>query len=309
MSSAAAFAVVGCVVVYASYRLADARRRFRHVAAAYARDGFVAPLRILSASEAAEALAALDAHEMACGGALHGDARFKLHLLYPWAAKLVRHPRLTKAVAAALGTNDLLVWSSDINAKPAATPTFASAHQDSTYANLEPADGALTAWLALTDAPSEAGCLVFAAGSHRLGQVHHTETHAPDNLLSLGQRIDGFDESSGGDGTAAELLAGEASLHSFRTIHWSGPNRSKRRRVGFAIRYVRADIGRAEGGRRARESATLVRGHYTPSQGAFDLEPEPQHAAGEAERASHQDAMARERQNYFQSDCSRRVYK
>ena len=49
---------------------------------------------------------------------LTGDDRFDIHLLFPWAAAIVRHPTLVNAVRDALGTNNILVWSSDINIKP-----------------------------------------------------------------------------------------------------------------------------------------------------------------------------------------------
>ncbi len=211
-------------------------------------------------------------------------------------------PALLEAARAALGTDDVLVWSSDLNDKAALSPTQASAHQDSTYANLVPSDAALTAWLALSDAPEEAGCLVFARGSHALGQLEHATdarhgARVEHNLLAFNQTVTGY---TAADGTAAPLRAGEASLHSFRTVHWSPPNRSPHRRVGLAIRYVAGTVVRDAARVRARESATLVCGEYEPLEGAFDLEPEPAVDAGEAERRAHEDAMRRERENYFE---------
>ena len=61
----------------------------------------------------------------------------------------------------------------------------------------------------------------------------------------------------------------EASLHSFRTLHWSGPNLTALRRVGLAVRYVRADVQRSRRLRR-RESAMLACGTYVAAEGAFD---------------------------------------
>jgi hypothetical protein len=61
----------------------------------------------------------------------------------------------------------------------------------------------------------------------------------------------------------------EASLHSFRTLHWSGPNLTALRRVGLAVRYVRADVQRSRRLRR-RESAMLACGQYDAAEGAFD---------------------------------------
>ena len=58
-------------------------------------DGFWAPLMPLTPQQAAEALAQLDRHaqrvrrsETARAEELVGEERFKLHLLYPWAAQL-----------------------------------------------------------------------------------------------------------------------------------------------------------------------------------------------------------------------------
>lgn len=263
-----------------------------------ARDGFASPLRVLGRDAAVDALAAFERFEASRGGQLCGDDRFKLHLLLPWVSALVRHPALLAAARAALGTSDLLVWSSDINDKAPHSAKYASPHQDSTYASLCPADAAVTAWLALTDAPSEAGCLVFARGSHLRGQLPHApQPAAADNLLSFGQSVREYEDGSGA-GTVAPLLAGEASLHFFRAVHWSPPNTTAGRRLGLAIRYVAASVVRS-GSTRARESATLVSGAYESCGGAFDLEAEPTSEAGQAEWAQHEAAMAREKSNYF----------
>lgn len=74
----------------------------------------------------------------------------------------------------------------------------------------------------------------------------------------------------------------KASLHTFRTLHWSGPNLTSTRRVGLALRYVRADVARSRPLRR-RESATVAAGRYDARRGAFDVEMEPRRALGEEE--------------------------
>ena len=65
---------------------------------------------------------------------------------------------------------------------------YVSWHQDATYFALEPACH-VTAWVALTDAPVEAGCMEVVPGSHRLGQLRHAEMQDPENLLSRGQTL------------------------------------------------------------------------------------------------------------------------
>ena len=247
---------------------------------------------------------------------LTGDDRFDIHLLFPWAAALVRHPTLVNAVRDALGTDNVLVWSSDINNKPPHSRKYVSPHQDSTYAKLSPASGAVTAWVALTDAPAEAGCMTFAIGSHLLGQLPHKTEEEDDtiagensikndnNMLTFNQTIDGYGENEyTGRIAIGKLKAGEASLHYFHTVHWSTPNTTAYPRVGLAIRYIRADIQRTcdeeNEHHLTRESATLVSGIYDPSIGAFDLEPEPRVSAGVNELRVHADSLARQRMNYF----------
>lgn len=248
---------------------------------------------------------------------LAGDDRFDLHLLFPWAACLVRHPTLISAVRVALGTDNILVWSSDINNKPPHSQKYVSPHQDSTYANLSPASGAVTAWVALTDASEEAGCMAFAIGSHLLGQLpHRTEeedvntsenNNCYNNMLTFNQTIDGYGKNEyKGRVAIGRLKAGEASLHYFHTVHWSTPNTTDYPRVGLAIRYIRADIQRCceeeNDVHLTRESVTLISGNYDPSiAGAFDLESEPKVSAGVNELRVHADSLARQRMNYFAS--------
>ena len=113
-------------------------------------EGFWAPLCPLSAAEAAEALEKLDQHAQQVVGPsataeeLVGEQRFKLHLLYPWAAQLVCHPVILEAVKQALGTPNLLVWFSEVNAKGPRSSCHAAPHQDGIFASLAPNDAVIT---------------------------------------------------------------------------------------------------------------------------------------------------------------------
>jgi len=155
--------------------------------------------------------------------------------------------------------------------------------------------------------------MAFAPGSHLLGPLPHEETSTAENMLAFGQTIEirrgdvvGGGGGGGGGGVVGALMAGGASLHYFRTVHWSGPNATDVRRVGLAIRYVRADMGREERAAAAapatRETATLVSGTYDPATGSFDLEPIPLVPAGEEEVRAHAESLARQRANYFGGD-------
>jgi len=182
-----------------------------------------------------------------------GDWRFRVHLLQDWALAVATSEVLVKAVKKVLATENVLVWSTDLNIKDPNTEKFYSWHQDSTYAGLHPAGNCVTAWYALTDATELNGCLRFSPGSHVFGQVEHVEGfREKENALSLSQRVSDSQtiDAATSNQVLLELNAGEASLHSFFTIHCSGPNSSQNSRVGLAIRYVDASKVQPREGKR-----------------------------------------------------------
>ena len=204
--------------------------------AAYARDGFVFPLDILSADEAAGLRADLEAAE----DAVRADKR-KLGMVRGYPARLlpsfdalIRHPRMVAAASAVLGP-DLMVWGSGLFIKEANTPNYVSWHQDLTYWGLDQADE-VTLWVALSPATPESGCMRFVAGSHRRNIVPHADSFAADNLLTRGQEI--AVEVDERDAVDVVLKPGQASLHHGHLFHASGPNRTGDRRIGAAIRYI-----------------------------------------------------------------------
>ncbi len=238
----------------------------------YQDQGYIAPVPALSTAEAADLRARLEAYE-ASAGALAGPLRQKSHLLFTWLNDLIRHPRLLDAVEDVIGP-DILCWSTGFFTKNARDPSYVSWHQDSTYWGLEPPD-IVTAWVALSDSTLANGAMRVIPGTHRMDQLAHHDTFAPDNLLSRGQEI--AVEVDEREAVALELRAGEMSLHHVRLIHGSDPNPSDSRRIGFAIRYIPTYVRQVVGG---HDSATLVRGedryhHFAPEQRpAFDMAPE-----------------------------------
>ena len=181
--------------------------------AGYERDGFLCPLPALSAAEAAECRARLEAFEAAQGRSLAripGQLRAKTHLLFPWLAALVRHPAVLAAVSDLIGP-DLLVYHLTLWIKDAGDAAFVSWHQDGTYFGLEPADRHVTAWVALTDSTPETGCVTALPGSHRRGQLSHASRRAADNLLSNGQVVEA--EVDAAAAVPLVVRAGEFSLH------------------------------------------------------------------------------------------------
>lgn len=246
-------------------RLTEEQRR------TYEAEGFCHPIRALSGDEAAAYRKRFEAYEAANGGWYELSKGQKLYLLQTWAAELSKHPKVLDAVEDVLGP-DLFVWGLSLFVKDANDPGYVTWHQDSTYWGLDKPD-VVTAWIALSPATRESGCMKMLPGSQKLEQLPHHDTLAKDNLLTRGQEIAvDVDEAKA---RYVELQPGEISLHHVRTVHASAPNRSDDRRIGVAIRYIPPYVRQINGG---RDSAWLVRGedrygnfvHETPPVGDMD---------------------------------------
>jgi hypothetical protein len=145
----------------------------------YRQDGYVSPIRVMFAAEAAQYRSKLEAIE-ASGRLPAGALRTKSHLLLTWVDDIVRHPRVLDA------------WG------------------------LEPAD-IVTAWIALSESTSENGAMRVVPATHTMEVVPHDDTFAADNLLSRGQEISvEFDEAKA---VALEQKPGQMYLHHIKQIH------------------------------------------------------------------------------------------
>lgn len=229
---------------------------------AYARDGYLFPIRVLSEAEARAYRQRLEAAEASGDPRVKQYLRTKSHLVFTWCDALIRHPKVLDAVEDVIGP-DILCWSSGFFNKEARDPAYVSWHQDLTYWGLDPAD-IVTAWIALSPATPESGCMKFWPGSHKLEILPHKDTFAKQNLLSRGQEIQvEVDERA----VVFDVLQpGEMSLHHVKLVHGSEANRSGDRRIGFVIRYIPTYVRQVVG---EADSATLVRGvdryhHFAP---------------------------------------------
>ena len=244
----------------------------------YRRDGFVYPVPVLSASEAADYRRRFEDYERLNGGWYELSKGQKLYLLQTWVAKLASHPGILDAVEDLMGP-DIMVWGTSLFVKDAHDPAFVSWHQDSTYWGLSKPD-VLTAWVALSPATEESGCMRMIPGTQNWGQVPHTDTLANENLLTRGQEI--AQEVEEDRAVFVELQAGEISFHNIRTVHGSEPNRSDDRRIGVAVRYIPPHVEQLKA---ENDSAWLVRGtdeyghfvHETPPKTDMDKEALAEH--------------------------------
>ncbi len=234
--------------------------------AAFHRDGYLAPIRVMPEAEMAQYWQRVENLKLAHGDAIGPYLRSNPHLVLPWLYDLISDPRILDCVASVLGPN-LICWSSSFFAKEAHDPAYVTWHQDSTYWGLEPHE-ILTAWIAFTPSTRANGCMRVVPGSHKAGQVSHIDTFAEGNLLSRGQEIAvDVDDASAVD---IELAPGEMSLHHVRLVHGSEPNSTAAPRYGFTIRFIPTHVRQIG----ARTTALLARG--VDDYGHFDPEPRPQ---------------------------------
>ena len=77
-------------------------------------------------------------------------------------------------------------------------------------------------------------------GSHKDNFKKHKDTFDEDNLLTRGQTIENVPAK---DIIPIILKPGQLSIHHPMTVHGSGPNLSKSRRIGFAIQsYIGTNV-------------------------------------------------------------------
>jgi len=155
--------------------------------AAYQEQGFLAPVPVMSREQAAAYRRAFERYERENGGWYELSQGQKLYLLQRWVAALVSHPRILDVVEDVLGPN-ILCWATTLFVKEPGEPAYVSWHQDSTYWGLSKPE-VVTAWVALSPATRQSGCMKMLPGSHWLAQLAHRDTLHPDNLLSRGQEV------------------------------------------------------------------------------------------------------------------------
>lgn len=236
--------------------------------AAYQRDGYLFPRRVMTANEAAACRASLDAYYEKYGDAARGNGLMtkKPHLLLRWIADLIRNPMIVDQVEDIIGP-DILCWSTALWAKQPGTKHFVSWHQDANYWGLSSTQ-IVSAWVAITPSTIENGCMRFQPGSHKKPLPHDDKTHE-ENLLSRGQTIsDGIDETKAVD---IELQPGEFALFDVNMAHSSKPNTSNDDRIGISIRYIAGDVYQTKAN---HDCATLIRGRDLA--GFFEHEPIPE---------------------------------
>src|SRR5690348_2989070 len=207
--------------------------------AQYRYDGYLFPFPALSPKELAECNQGLARYEAWLGKSVNeADRRWRSagYVMLPWLDALVLNSRILAVVEDLIGP-DILVYTATFFIKEALSPTFAAWHQDATYFGLDLYEH-VTAWVALSDASAEAGCMEVLSSEGKPRQLHHAALGLANSINGGGQAIvERFAEDAT---TMMALEAGSFSLHHTLCRHRSAPNRARHRRVGIGISYIPA---------------------------------------------------------------------
>ncbi len=235
----------------------------------YWQEGFIDGIEVLSDEDVKIHRAHLENAERALGHSLHYMSRVHTVLRSPF--ELATHPALVNLVEKIIGP-DILLHNVTYIIKEPHTKNFASFHQDLTYWGFDGTEQ-VSAWLALSPATAESGCMRFIPGSHRSGLRDQVTGDDPDNVLFQSQTIEDVNEE---EVVYSTLLPGRASLHHGWAIHASGPNISDDRRIGLNVQYISPKMKQTKD---ASDSAILIRGedrygHFIADQPATEWLPE-----------------------------------
>ena len=204
----------------------------------YHNSGFLSPVNILNDDEITKSLNEIESFEKETGKAIVFPHKSRCHQLFSWADYLVHHPKILDAVEDIIGPN-ILCYHATLWVKPAKSNSFVRWHQDGTYFFLDPAKH-VTAWVALTVADEDAGCMQVIPGSHKNDFIDHNDDADPNNMIPRGQglAIDVDTEAS----VSMPLQPGQMSLHHTKLFHASFNNRRDTRRIGFGISYIPTEV-------------------------------------------------------------------
>ena len=224
--------------------LESLRRLSPEAVAAFNRDGYTVLREAVPATELAAIREIIDAIEAGIEDTvltLDGERRFTYKAdAMTFARNLVaRSERIRNFIAAPLfrdighdliGPDVRLYWDQAVYKKPGKAREFPW-HQDNGYTFTEP-QAYLTCWLALSDAPIEAGCPWVLPGLHRLGTLLHDDT--PDGIAVRGSD----DPEIAAGATPCPVTAGDMVIFSSLTPHKTGANVADHVRKAYIVQLM-----------------------------------------------------------------------
>jgi len=219
----------------------------------YNNNGYVAPINVLLENETNAIRSEIEFIEKKFPKEIESSGRYNAHLISPLLDQVVHSSKILDPVESIIGKN-ILVCGTTLFIKNPNEEGFVSYHQDAKYIGLEPHNW-VTAWIAITDANEENGCMKMWAGSHKDNLKDHNQKFNDGNLLTRGQTVENVPEK---EVKPLVLSAGQMSLHHPTLVHGSGLNKSNDRRIGFVIQsYIGSNVKQVLG----KNSVQIARGN------------------------------------------------
>ena len=215
----------------------------------YEKNGFLNAVNIMPEEDAKKHANAVEVAEKKIGP-LHYKP--KMHTLMTSAYDIATSSDLLDVVEAIIGP-DILLYNTTYIIKEPYSKSHVSWHQDLTYWGFEGGQQ-ISAWVALTPATKENGCMRMIPSSHTKGHKKHHTLKEDNNILLQGQTVFNVDEEQA---VYCPLQKGEASFHHGWTLHSSMPNKTDERRIGLNIQYITPDMKQVKN---TTDSAILLRG-------------------------------------------------
>ena len=249
---------------------------------AFQRDGFLTGLPLLSVEACTQFMHQADRFTQNYPKDVHWAFDIKANLLFDWVYEIGVTPALLDVIEHLIG-HDILLTNSIFRIKPPGSETRYGWHQDAARIQVEPPF--VLAYLAISEATSENGCLRVIPGSHVAVEPFELISYACERKVA--RTID-VDEGQAVDLT---LKQGEVALLHCNTVHGSGKNFSGRPRFGLINDYTPAGAHQSTG----TGSGQVVRGRN--SGGGFATEKIPVGAFTEDNILSRRSTLMRYPEN------------
>jgi len=135
----------------------------------------------------------------------------------------------TEALAKQLLGEDMVFDFDMLISKDGGSPAETPWHQDESYWPDLPDKRALSFWFPMEDASVENGCMWFVPGSHKRGLLPHRPVRPGHHVMQTKEEV------PPGDGRPYPVASGGCTVHTGRTLHFTGANRTERARRAYII--------------------------------------------------------------------------
>jgi len=153
----------------------------------YKNEGYISPIDVLNQDEIEKIQNEIEYIEKKWPNELVGLGRNNAHYISPVFDQVCHNSKILDLVEDIIGKN-ILVGGTTLFIKDPDKKGFVSWHQDAKYIGFEPHNW-VTAWLAITDANEQNGCMRMWPGSHKEKIQDHIDTFDVNNLLTRGQTV------------------------------------------------------------------------------------------------------------------------